>query len=203
MEALLRSAQPAPVDMTTFDARLRVYRLFKEARNSIAHQGGISNAQLSDAYEACHSIKPVHLGMSLVPDFPEPVVGTPTSLSWDGVITLADMLRRLVVDVDHCLMFTSAAAQDLATRLCSDPLALQDPTEANALIKRREWAKIPDGPFVVIGSDQLIRKGQKVINYAIGHLLGLPTSQEDRVHSIWTELLTNGAVEERGNLRGL
>jgi hypothetical protein len=203
MEALLRSVQPSPVATSRFAARLCVYRVFKEARNSIAHQGAIASESIGQAHQACSDVKPQDLGMRVVPALSEPLMGTPVSLSWDGVIGLADMLRRLVVDVDHCLMFTNAALLDVASRLRRDPLALADPTEAGKLIKRREWAKVPDGPFIVIGSKQLLPKGQKVVNHAISRLLSLSTSQEDRVRSIWPELVSAGAVEERKNLRGL
>jgi hypothetical protein len=203
MKALLQTVQPHPVEMATFPPRLHVYRLFKEARNSIAHQGATSSAPLLTAYNACTEIRPNNLGMRVVPEFTEPTLGTPVSLSWNGVIGLADMLRRLVVDVDHCLMFTNAAMSDLASRLQSDPNALSDPTNANTLIKRRDWAKVPGGPFVAIGSEQLITKGQKAVNHAIARLLNLSTSQEDRVQPLWAELIAAGAVEERTNLRDL
>lgn len=204
MEALLRAVQPSPIDTSKFAARLTVYRAFKEARNSLAHQGGVVGEVLERAHSACAGINPGDLGMRVVPAISAPVaIGSPVSLIWDGVIGFADMLRRLVVDVDHCLMFTKAALLEVAMRLRHDPLALSDPTGVGTLIKRRAWAKIPDGPFVVIGSEQLLPKGQKVVNHAISRLLNLSTSREDRVQTIWPDLIAAGAVEERKNLRDL
>lgn len=56
MAALMGPMQPTPVNTSTFSPRMRIYRLFKEARNSIAHQGAISTQSLCDAFADCQNI---------------------------------------------------------------------------------------------------------------------------------------------------
>lgn len=199
MAALMSSVLPSPVDTATFSPRMRLYRMFKEARNSITHRGSMASGELFAAYNDCASLSPTDLGMTIVPDFPNPVLGKPISLSWRGVIGLSDMLRRLVADVDHLLMYTKTAERDLIERLRTDPQALEDPALANVVVKGRYAAKLPNGPWIVINSQ--LEHGQNAIRSAVGRLLNLTNSSRDDFMVLWPELLAANVVEIRTYLR--
>src|SRR5579875_287134 len=141
MTHIANRVQSTQVNVSTFSPRMTVYRMFKEARNAIAHQGGVATKRLCTAYNECTSIVPADLGMRIVPSLDTPALGRHVQLSWRSIIGFADMLRRMVVDVDHLLMSTQTAMQDLSLRLRGDPLALVDPALADTLIKQRAWAK--------------------------------------------------------------
>lgn len=201
MTALMSSVLPSPVDTATFSPRMRLYRMFKEARNSIAHSGSMASADLCDAYNGCAGLSSADLGMQIVPDFPSPVLGKPVSLSWRGIIGLSDMLRRLVADVDHLLMCTETAERDLIERLRNDPGALQDPLQANAVVKSRYWAKLPNGPWIVIRA--YLENGQNAVYSAVVRLLNITRSSRDDFMVLWPELLAAEVVEIRQNLRDI
>jgi len=201
MAALMGPMQPTPVNTATFPARMRIYRLFKQARNMIAHQGGISDQFLCDVFADCANINATDLGILHAPEFPAPTLGRQIVLHWKGIISAAEILRRMVIDVDHCLMFSQTASLDFAERVRVDPTALDDPTQANVLIRQNFWAKIPGGPFIVL-NDQL-PIGQRAVAYTATRLLNRGTFPRREFLPLWPELAAAGAVEVRLNFRDL
>jgi hypothetical protein len=117
--------------------------------------------------------------MRIVPSISVPALGMPVQLPWRGVIGLADMLRRLVVDIDHLLMPTKVAAQDLSVRLRTDPLALVDPIQATTLIKNWAWAKQPGGPWIAVADH--LRLGQGAVRHAVERLISYPTRRQELI----------------------
>jgi len=199
MTALMSSVLPSPVDQAVFSPRMRLYRLFKEARNSISHRGSMASAEVCSAYSDCGALGAADLAMRKVPEFPAPVLGKPVHLSWRGVIGLSDMLRRVVAEVDHLLMYTKTAELDLIERLRTDPGALQDPSQADAVVEYRYAKKIPDGPWIVTRAQ--LEKGQNVVYSASVRLLGLTKSPKENFIVLWPKLLASGVVEIHSSLR--
>jgi|ERR1039457_2687718 hypothetical protein len=201
MTALTSAARLFNVDETTFSPRMRIYRVFKEARNTIAHRGGIAGDYLCEAYSDSREIKVDDLAMRIVPNFVPPVRGTPVRLSWRGVIGLSDMLRRMVSDIDHLLMDTKAAERDLVERMRTDPGAIPEPARSNELAKGKYWAKLPDGPWVVYRAQ--LERGQDAIYSAVTRLLNMPKAGREDFLILWPELLAADAVEIRSSPRDL
>jgi hypothetical protein len=163
MTALAGCMQTSLVNPAHFSPRMRVYRVFKEARNSISHQGAMASDELCAAHSGYLGITSNDLGMRVVPAFTAPVLGAPADLSWRGIIGLADMLRRVVVDVDHSLMDTKTAELDLAERLRSNPTAPD---------RHHRWSKVPGGPWIIV-RDQL-DTGQRQVFGVVKKLLNIP-----------------------------
>jgi hypothetical protein len=190
MTALADCMQTSLVNPALFSPRMRVYRVFKEARNSISHQGAMASGELCTAHSDYLGITSNDLGMRVVPTFTAPVLGTPVDLSWRGIIGLADMLRRVVVDVDHSLMDTKSAELDLAERLRSDRTAPD---------RHHRWSKVSGGPWIVV-RDQL-ETGQRQVFGVVKKLLNIPRCPQRDLLLLWPELVSDGAVEIRLNLR--
>jgi len=199
MTALMSSVLPSAVDEATFTPRMRIYRLFKEARNSISHRGSVVGNEVCDAYNDCAALSPADIGMRKAPEFPAPVLGEQVRLSWRGIIGLSDMLRRVVADVDHLLMCTKTAELDLIERLRTDPAALQDPSEAGSVATYRYAKKLPDGPWIVTRAQ--LERGQSTIYSAAVRLLGLTKSRKEDFLVLWPDLLARGTVEIHSSLR--
>jgi len=114
-----RLRQQGPV--TGFlDARMLVYRAFKEARNAIAHKGNRAGEQVVSSYTAYTMVQPADLGMQVMPELPSTSLGERINLTWYGAIGLADMLRRTVKAVDGALADTEIATLELASRFRQD-----------------------------------------------------------------------------------
>ena len=139
--------------------------------------------------------------MRIVPEFLCPALGEPVRLSWRGVIGLSDMLRRVVVDVDHLLMCTRTAERDLIERLRTDPGALRDPARANIVARGKDWAKLPIGSWIVISTQ--IDHGQNAVRSAVSRLLNVPNLRREDFMILWPELLAANVIEIRPNLRDI
>jgi hypothetical protein len=201
MTAMMGSVLSSPVDAATFSPRMRLYRMFKEARNSITHRGSMASDDLCAAYTDCAGLTPADLAMRVVPDFPRPTLGEPVRLSWRGVIGLSDMLRRVVADVDHLLMCSRTAELDLVERLRTDPEALQNPSQANVVVIGRYAAKLPNGPWIVTRAQ--LERGQNVVRSAVVRLLKVTRSRREDFAVLWPELLADNAVEIHTSLRDI
>jgi hypothetical protein len=189
MAALMGYMQAALVNPILLTPRMRIYRVFKEARNSISHQGATASNELCAAYNDSLGISEADLGMRVVPAFPVPVPGASIDLSWRGIIGLADMLRRVVLDVDHYMMDTKTAELDLVERLRNDP-TLPD--------KYHRWSKIPDGPWIVVKDQEI---GQRKVLGAVKRILNIENCPSGNLLPLWPELIADGAVEIRLKLR--
>jgi hypothetical protein len=100
------------------------------------------------------------------------------------------MLRRVVVDVDHSLMDTKTAELDLAERLRSNTTAPD---------RHHRWSKVPGGPWIIV-RDQL-ETGQRQVFGVVKKLLNIPKCPQRDLLLLWPELISDGAVEIRLNLR--
>ena len=202
MSALMGCMRTSLVDPRLFAPRMRVYRVFKEARNAISHRGAIATDRLCAAYNDYTGITENDIGMRVVPAFTAPVLDTSVELSWRGIIGLSDMLRRLVVDVDHSLMHTKTAELDLAERLRSDPTILDNASQAGSVLKHDHWAKLPGGPWIALKGQ--LKDGQRQVFGAVRKLLNLSSSctYQDMM-PLWSSLIADGSVEIRQNLRDI
>ena len=199
MIRLMSRFQPTPVPMHVFSSRMKIFRVFKEARNSVAHQGGIADSLTLTAYTASQVVTPTDLVMRVVPEFPAPAIGEPIPLSWRGVIGLADMLRRVVVDADHYLMHTRVAQDDLFGRLRTDPMIFDDPAKSKAIVRYTQWARLPGGPWIIVKDHP--SRGRGAVIHAIQRLTNVPDVNDQDLQAFWLDLLAGGVVEERLNLK--
>ncbi|MBK8099849.1 MAG: hypothetical protein IPK26_22325 [Planctomycetes bacterium] len=97
---------------------MRCYRFFKEARNCLAHDGGLVSTGLCNAYgDWLPHAQPGLMGVKEVPQHSAPVLGVPVALSLRGVVGLTQVCLRLVQIVDAEVSGTLAAEAALCSYL--------------------------------------------------------------------------------------
>lgn len=80
---------------------LKVYRFFKECRNSIIHRGGKSDQKTIDAYLVTAGLTAVDLDVAEVPEmFPVSVVDENVKISLRGVVGFSQIVLKLVEVMD-------------------------------------------------------------------------------------------------------
>lgn len=97
---------------------MRCYRFFKEARNCLAHSGGIASPSLCKAHaDWLPHAKPGMMGVKEVPQHSAPVLGAPVALSLRGVVGLTQVCLLLVQIVDAEVSGTHLAEAALCSYL--------------------------------------------------------------------------------------
>lgn len=95
---------------------LKCYRVFKEARNAIAHEGAVASTKAVAAHQDFASIPKNDLGPVATLPMPVPVIGSTITLPFRGVIGFSDVVLRLIVTIDAALAQTSTGEIDLRRR---------------------------------------------------------------------------------------
>ena len=193
MTILMNSIRPSPVDTSTFSPRMRLYRMFKEARNSIAHRGSIANEWLCAAYDDCSGAECSRSGYADSSAFYRSGSRSTSAfvMAWcNWVVRHAPSPGSRA---DHLLMCTITAERDHIERLRTDPNALPDPTQAGVVARGKYWAKAPNGPWIVTHSE--LQHGQNAVRSAVVRLLNIPGSQREDFSPLWPVLLAANAVE--------
>ena len=88
---------------------LLYYRYFKECRNSIIHDGGLTNQKVIDAYSAILTLTKEDLDVKECPITISSNLGEPIQLSLRGVVGFSQLILRLVSTFDVEFIKTNKA----------------------------------------------------------------------------------------------
>ncbi len=96
--------------LSDLDAKLTAYRLFKEMRNAISHNGGIADEKCVDAYHAFLLVSAHQLGVAL-PTIPAITHGEELRFPLRAVVGFTGMMLRVASTIDAQLSGTREAEQ--------------------------------------------------------------------------------------------
>lgn len=101
------------LDFSKLDNYMLCYRFFKEARNCYMHHNSLASPQLVNAYQAFFPVATTSdLGVSEVPAHIPPVLGQRVQLQLRGVIGFSQLVRRIIIISDICLLRAKAAEKE-------------------------------------------------------------------------------------------
>lgn len=94
----------------------RCYRAFKEVRNSLAHAGNRASKRTEKAWKAYENVRPNwRAGLSKAPHLAQVRLGSPISLTDDGLIAFSRVLQMMIVTID-----AEMGGREVATRVFED-----------------------------------------------------------------------------------
>jgi hypothetical protein len=125
------------------DDALLLYRLYKECRNSLAHQGGRASIRVAAfGSEAAARAADLHVGYDgvqlPVPQFDE---GTPVRLSFEQVRCFLSLLLRLMFTLDANLLLSEAGVLELKRRW-QTVMGLAPQNVERRKLRRGQWVPV-------------------------------------------------------------
>lgn len=94
----------------------QAFRFFKESRNDLVHNGGLAQAATVAACGVLGGFKAVDLGMTEAPAHHPVALNTPIRLKLRGIVSLCDIVLRLVVTLDAELARAQSAEEEFCER---------------------------------------------------------------------------------------
>lgn len=148
---------------------LLYFRYFKECRNCIIHDGGLTNQKVIDAYTAITSLTKEDLDVKECPITISTNLGDPIQLSLRGVVGFSQLILRLVCTFDVEFIKT-----DMAETYFIQVMRVECPSPKN---------------YGLADEVKMVRK-------LLGHTyFQLP----DEVHDLYTYLCEKGVLKETNN----
>lgn len=106
------------LDFSKLDNYMLCYRFFKEARNCYMHHNFVASPNLISAYQKFLPVATTKdLDVSEVPAYVAPILGQRVQLQLRGVIGFSQLIRRIIIISDICLLRAKAAEKEFIDRI--------------------------------------------------------------------------------------
>ena len=136
------------------DNWLKIYRYFKESRNCIMHEGGVTNQRVVDAYMEASTLTKESLRVEEVPIMCVPVLGEYLNLSLRGVVGLSQIILRIVETLDIEMIQCKYADEYFVNRIkeeCSRDITSEDKQlrKVKSVVQKGRFVK-PENPEILL-----------------------------------------------------